>query len=71
MSGTKKVGSAGRFKVRYGTKIRKMIIEVETIQKAKHKCPTCLRPSLERKFAGIWECKKCHLKFAGKAYKPV
>ena len=40
MGRTKKVGSAGRFGVRYGRKIRQRIIKVEKELKAKHKCPS-------------------------------
>ncbi|MBU0898722.1 MAG: 50S ribosomal protein L37ae [Nanoarchaeota archaeon] len=67
---TKKVGSAGRFGIRYGRKIRQRVIKVEKVLKAKHKCPECMKPGLKRENAGVWVCKKCGLKFAGKAYKP-
>lgn len=70
MAKTKKVGSAGRFGIRYGRKIRQRVIKVEKELKAKHKCPQCLKPSLKREKAGVWFCKKCGLKLAGKAYKP-
>ena len=70
MGKTKKVGSAGRFGIRYGRKIRQRLIKVEKELKAKHKCPKCLKPGLKREKAGVWVCKKCGLKFAGKAYKP-
>ncbi|MFH1445241.1 MAG: 50S ribosomal protein L37ae [Nanoarchaeota archaeon] len=70
MTKTKKVGSAGRFGIRYGRKIRQRLIKVEKELKAKHKCPSCLKPGLKREKAGIWVCKKCGLKIAGKAYKP-
>ena len=69
MAKTKKVRSAGRYGARYGTKIRQRIISSET-GKGKHTCPHCFRPGVKRIAAGIWECRKCGLKFAGKAYKP-
>lgn len=67
---TKKVGSAGRFGVRYGRKIRQRIIDIEQKQKAKHQCPYCNKWTVKRLAAGIWECKKCSNKFTGKAYYP-
>ncbi|MEM4714160.1 MAG: 50S ribosomal protein L37ae [Candidatus Nanoarchaeia archaeon] len=70
MSKTKKVKSAGRFGARYGLRIRKKIIEIEQIQRRKHKCPFCLKYALKRISCGIWQCKYCNVKFAGKAYEP-
>ena len=70
-SRTKKVGSAGRFGVRYGLKSRKEIIAVDKTLKQKHKCPNCLRPGVKRVKAGIWQCGKCNLKLAGRAYRPA
>ncbi len=69
MPKTKKVRSAGRYGVRYGTKIRHKIVSTES-SKASRTCPRCLKPGVKRIAAGIWECRKCGLKFAGKAYKP-
>ena len=68
MARTKKVKSAGRYGVRYGRRIRQRIVASESTKK--HACPHCLRPGVKRIAAGIWECRKCGLKFAGKAYKP-
>jgi large subunit ribosomal protein L37Ae len=70
MPRTKKVGSAGKFGSRYGLKIRKKIVDIEKSTKVRHKCPSCLRKSLKRKSAGIWECRKCGIKMAGGAYSP-
>ncbi|RLJ07457.1 MAG: 50S ribosomal protein L37ae [Candidatus Aenigmatarchaeota archaeon] len=67
---TKKVGPAGRFGPRYGSKIKERLLEVELQQRQKHPCPACLKPGLKRLAKGIWYCPKCGLKFAGKAYKP-
>jgi large subunit ribosomal protein L37Ae len=70
MGKTKKVGSAGRFGARYGKKIRSLIASVEKSQKKRYVCPKCGMPYVKRVAAGIWECKKCGAKFAGRAYKP-
>jgi large subunit ribosomal protein L37Ae len=67
---TKKVGSAGRFQVRYGVRARTRIRNVELIQRKKHKCPSCGHFKLKRISTGIWQCKKCRIKIAGGAYVP-
>jgi large subunit ribosomal protein L37Ae len=69
MGRTKKVKGAGRFGVRYGTKIRHRINSAET-EKGRFACPSCAKKAVRRVSSGIWECRRCGLKFAGKAYKP-
>ena len=68
MAHTKKVGPAGKFGVRYGKRIRERFIDVHKARRGA--CPNCFSTGLKRVSTGIWECKKCGLKFAGKAYKP-
>jgi len=70
MPRTKKVGSTGRYGVRYGRKIRQRLLKVEGTLKQKHKCPNCQKSSVKRVSLGIWSCDKCGHKFAGKAYRP-
>lgn len=65
---TKKVGSTGRYGSRYGTKTKKVVLEIE--QKKTKTCPYCERDALKRMAAGVWYCKKCKTKFAGGAYFP-
>jgi large subunit ribosomal protein L37Ae len=65
---TKKVGITGRYGSRYGTKTKKVVLEVE--QKKTKLCPYCERTALKRIAAGVWYCKKCKTKFAGGAYFP-
>lgn len=68
-SHTKKVGPAGRFRSRYGRKIRETITEIESQYKNKRLlCPFCNYLSVKRVAYGIWECGKCGKKLAGKAY---
>jgi large subunit ribosomal protein L37Ae len=67
---TKKVGLTGKFGPRYGTKTKKMVLEIESKQKKEKVCPYCERSALKRLAAGIWYCKKCKTKFAGGAYFP-
>ena len=42
MGKTKKVGSTGRFGVRYGRRMRQTILEVEAAKKEKKNCPKVL-----------------------------
>ncbi len=65
---TKKVGSTGRFGPRYGTKTKKVVLDIE--KKKDKTCPYCERTTLKRLAAGIWYCRKCKSKFAGAAYFP-
>jgi len=70
MAHTKKVGSTGRFGARYGLRIRKAVLEIERVQRQKQKCPFCLKLTVKRLAMGIWLCRHCNAKFAGKAYEP-
>ncbi|OGI15145.1 50S ribosomal protein L37ae [Candidatus Micrarchaeota archaeon RBG_16_49_10] len=70
MGRTKKVGTTGRFGVRYGTRAKVKLRAVEAEQRKAHVCPVCKRPVLKRVAAGIWECRKCGAKIAGGAYRP-
>jgi large subunit ribosomal protein L37Ae len=67
---TKKVGISGRFGARYGKSVKDSFRDTMKGSKSKHKCPNCLKLGFKRRSAGIWECRKCGLKLAGKAYKP-
>ena len=62
----KVTGSAGRFGCRYGRFVRKRVCEIEKISRALHRCPKCDMESVARKGTGIWECRKCGYKFAGR-----
>jgi large subunit ribosomal protein L37Ae len=64
------IGSAGRFGARYGVKLRKKVSMVEAEQRKHHECPSCKQPKVARDAKGIWNCKKCGYKFAGRAYTP-
>ncbi|MEF8879863.1 MAG: 50S ribosomal protein L37ae [Candidatus Thermoplasmatota archaeon] len=68
---TKKVGPSGRFQSRYGVRPRTRVRNIEKIQRAKHKCPSCGHKKVKRVSTGIWQCRKCENKFAGGAYTPT
>lgn len=70
MAKTKKVGPAASFGARYGTVVRKRYAEIITQMRRLHECPRCKFKAVSRVSVGIWECKKCGLKFAGGAYAP-
>ncbi|MBI3413422.1 MAG: 50S ribosomal protein L37ae [Candidatus Aenigmarchaeota archaeon] len=68
---TKRIGSAGRYGVRFGQKIRKMVSDIEAVQKSKHTCPACTKTAVVREASGIWKCNICGCVFAGGAYNPA
>jgi len=59
-----------RFGARYGRRPKKKFAQIETQQRMTHKCPYCNKTAVKRVAAGIWECRKCEIKFAGRAYSP-
>ena len=68
MAAKKKFKSVNRFGARYGIKIKKRLGPLESQQKDTYVCPVCKKKKVKRQSLGIWQCKKCSSKFAGKAY---
>ena len=68
MSKKEGLGSVKRFGARYGRKTKLKFSKVETEQRKLHKCPYCSKVAVKRLALGIWQCRKCNAKFAGKAY---
>lgn len=64
----KKSKSSGRFGARYGKRVRARVVQVESKQRKKQKCPFCKKIGLKRLSKGIWYCKKCDKKFASDVY---
>ncbi|MFH2020964.1 MAG: 50S ribosomal protein L37ae [archaeon] len=69
MAGREIAKSVRRFGARYGRRTRLMFGQIEQEQRSLHKCPYCSDIKAKRISVGIWECKKCNVKFTGKAYK--
>jgi len=71
---TKKVNKdkpTARFGSRYGSKVRKNVVAVESKYKYKKQtCPYCGKDSVKRDSAGVFKCENCKKKFAGGAYEP-
>ncbi|MCK4717687.1 MAG: transposase [Thermoplasmata archaeon] len=65
---TKKVGSTGRFGVRYGVKVRYRTKSVDTSLNTRGTCPQCQHSSVSRVKSGIWKCSRCSYTFAAGAY---
>jgi len=57
-----------RFGARYGRKPKEKFAKAEKQHRGRHKCPYCNKQGVKRLAAGIWQCGKCDIKFAGKAY---
>ena len=67
---TKKVGVAGRYGPRYGVRTRKQMAVVTTAKNRSYECPRCNHVAVKRVSTGVWQCRRCDLKFAGGAYSP-
>ena len=63
----KKSKSAGRFGARYGKTVRARVVQIESKQRKKQKCPFC-EGTAKRLSKGIWLCKRCSKKFASDVY---
>ena len=64
----RKKASTKRFGPRYGRRIKEKLADVEKAHLGKQKCPFCSKNSVKRVAVGIWHCKSCKRKFAGRAY---
>lgn len=70
MPHTKKVNSTGRFGARYGSKLRRRVLDIELRRREPHRCPSCATKAIKRQAAGLWMCHKCGMVFAGGAWVP-
>ena len=69
MGRTKKVGIAGKFGARYGSRTRNNWRTIMEVQKGVQKCPKCeTKVRNMRETVGVWKCKKCGARFTGGAW---
>jgi large subunit ribosomal protein L37Ae len=72
MAKTKKVGIAGRFGPRYGSRVRNNWREIMERLKGENRCPRCETKARNmRDFIGVWSCPKCNAKWTGGAWEPA
>tara|TARA_Y100000310_G_scaffold335024_1_gene416073 strand:+ start:819 stop:1040 length:222 start_codon:yes stop_codon:yes gene_type:complete len=64
----KKIKASGRFGAGYGTRVRKKLNAIESLQRKKQACIFCKKLGVKRQAAGIWDCQKCGKRFASNAY---
>jgi len=65
---TKKVGPAGWMGPRYGLRIRRRVIDIDRVRERPAACPRCSTVTLRRVASGVFECSRCHTRFASNAY---
>lgn len=65
---TKKVGNTGWMGSRYGIRIRRRVLEIDRARAPRAACPRCSTVTLERVASGVFECRRCHTRFASGAY---
>ena len=68
MTTKRRPGSIRRFGARYGRGVKLKYGMIEAEQRRYHPCPHCRAERVKRVAAGIWQCRKCGAKFAGRAY---
>lgn len=67
---TKKVGMAGRFGPRYGSRVRNAWRGIMEKSKGVQRCPKCQTKSTNmRDFLGVWQCPKCGARWTGGAWE--
>uniref|UniRef100_A0A2K6K147 60S ribosomal protein L37a n=1 Tax=Rhinopithecus bieti TaxID=61621 RepID=A0A2K6K147_RHIBE len=60
-----KVGIVGKYGIRYGASLWKMVKKIEISQHAKYTCSFCGRTKMKRRAVGIWHCGSCMKTVAG------
>jgi large subunit ribosomal protein L37Ae len=64
----KKNYTSKRLGVRYGRRNRDKVGKIEATSRSKHICPKCKTKNVKRVSMGIWQCRKCNVKFTSRAY---
>lgn len=65
---TKKAGITGKYGLRYGSTLRKVVKKYDVSQHSKYTCVFCGKDSVKRVAVGIWSCGACRKTMAGGAY---
>ncbi|MCI4368465.1 MAG: 50S ribosomal protein L37ae [Solirubrobacterales bacterium] len=65
---TKKVGNTGWMGPRYGIRIRRRVLELDRSRVPSAACPHCSTVSVDRIASGVFECRRCGVKYASGAY---
>jgi large subunit ribosomal protein L37Ae len=66
---TKKIGNTGWMGPRYGIRIRRRVLDIDTVKRARSACPQCATVTLRRVGSGVYECSRCQRRFASGAYQ--
>lgn len=65
---TKKVGNTGWMGPRYGIRIRRRVLDIDRARGVSGTCPRCSTTTLDRVASGVFECRRCGVKFASGSY---
>jgi large subunit ribosomal protein L37Ae len=65
---TKKVGNTGWMGPRYGIRIRRRVLEIDRARELDVACPKCATVTVQRIASGVFQCRRCQVKFASGAY---
>ncbi|XP_032969259.1 60S ribosomal protein L37a-like [Rhinolophus ferrumequinum] len=56
-----------KYRIRYGTSLRKMVQKIEISQHPTYTCSLCGKTKMKRQAMGIWHCGSCMKTVAGGA----
>ncbi|XP_074046438.1 large ribosomal subunit protein eL43-like [Macrotis lagotis] len=65
---TKKIRIIGKYGIRYGASLRKMVKKIEISHHAKYTYSFCGKTKMKRQVVGIWLCGSCIKRVAGGAW---
>jgi len=65
---TKKVGNTGWMGPRYGIRIRRRVLDLDRARGVTASCPRCSTATLGRVASGVFECRRCGVRYASGAY---
>ena len=65
---TKKVGNTGWMGPRYGIRIRRRVLDIDRARGVPGTCPRCSTTTIDRVASGVFECRRCGVKFASGSY---